>query len=232
MKDERVAMKLERARDHLSLSAHASIVETGAPANHRIRRDPRDRRQDRRGGCAVRDSHLADADQSRAAASEVVRHFDSNFERPRRFVRRHRGAAREVGGPGADPSIGHACQGRGAGVDLHADVDHLQHVAEAARKHADRGATSRDVSQHLGGHSLRIRADAFVGDPMITDEDRNRAASHMRRAVAPNCSIATHDFLEVAEAPNRLGERVQAFAGDSPGLIVERRNCRDGVLQH
>src|SRR5260370_26151057 len=76
---ERAPMTVQRADDHFGLAADARIVETGSPANHRTRRDKPDRGEDRSGCSAVRDSHLADPDQTCAISSEIARSFNSNL---------------------------------------------------------------------------------------------------------------------------------------------------------
>ncbi len=102
-----------------------------------------ERGQECGGGRAVRDAHLADADQRRAAIGEIAGDFDSDFECARGLVGRHRGTVEEIAGARADAAIRHAIERLGTGVDFHADIDDFQRIAEAAREHADRGAAAR-----------------------------------------------------------------------------------------
>src|SRR5258708_4882794 len=81
-----VAMDLERARDHFDFAADAGIVEAGAAADYRLGWDCGERTEERGGGRAVRDAHLADTDQRRAVACQLACDFDSYFERAHRFV--------------------------------------------------------------------------------------------------------------------------------------------------
>src|SRR5208337_162601 len=58
---ERVAMNLERARDHLDFAPDAGVVEAGATPHYRAWLYRGQRAENRGGGRAVRDAHLADA---------------------------------------------------------------------------------------------------------------------------------------------------------------------------
>ena len=224
-------MNLERAHDHFGLAAHARVVESGAPPDHRFRRDAGQRAQDCGGGRAVRDTHLADADKRRAAVGQLACNLDSDVERSRRFVRRHRRAVEEVARACGDAPIRHARQRFRAGIDLDAHVDDLERVAEAASQHADRSAAGGDVAKHLGRDRLRKCADAFIRDAMIGDENRNGAASRFDRFVMADSSVPPHEFLETAEAAGRLGQRIQPRIGSPRRLVVERKNRSNSLFE-
>ena len=107
--------------------------------------------------------------------------------------------------PAVDATISHARERLRAGIDLDPDVNHLERVAEASREHADCRAAACDVAQHLGRDGLGKRADAFVGNAVIGNEDRDCAASGLYGFVMANCRVPAHEFLEIAEAARRLG---------------------------
>src|SRR5580658_1887678 len=142
-------MKFQRTLDDGDLVPETRVVESGAAAYDLSGCDSACRGKYRGGGGAVRDSHLADSDQRRAGLGELARDFDSDLECAPGLPRRHRGVAREIAGAGGDASIGHADERVCAGVDLNADVDDANLVAEAAREHADRGSAAGDIAQHL-----------------------------------------------------------------------------------
>src|ERR1700722_7001830 len=103
-------METERAGDDLDFAADTGVVEAGAATDDRLGRTCSQRTQERGGGRAVRDAHLADADERRAVAREIAGDVDAHFEGARGFIRGHRGTVEEVAGAGADAAIGHAIE--------------------------------------------------------------------------------------------------------------------------
>ena len=103
-----------------------------------------------------------------------------------------------------------------------AGIDEPQVGSDAAREHRDRGAAGGEGVEHLGGHGLRIRADALLRDAVVGGSYDDQRA-HLGDRAAGDAGEPHGELLEPAEAALGLQQHALARACRMARRLVDRR---------
>jgi adenosylcobinamide-GDP ribazoletransferase len=164
-----------------------------------------DRRRDRR----VADTHLADAQEIRAAGDRL--HAEGHGRRAILLV--HRGFLRDVGGRIIEREV----------EDLEAEI-----VGDADL--VDGGAAGGEVFDHLRRDARRERRDAALDDAVIAGEDRDERPRDGRRTAGPG-GEPLGEPLEPSERARRLRQLRIALPDRSHRCLVRARQVRQQVAE-
>src|SRR5690606_20430871 len=152
---------------------------------------------------------------------------DASVERSRELVGRHRRPVKEASRSGRHPPIEHAGRRR---VASRTDIDDEELGSGMARKNVRRRSASREVSQHLDGHLLRIGAHALERDAVIRREKRKPWTRELDRRRAAHASDPDRELLETSEASARLRFRVEHLASLLHRELARRNDRADRVV--
>ena len=198
----------ERPSNGVHFSRHARLIESCSRAARLegIRREEGGREGAR--GCGVPDAHLADGEDADAVVGELVRQDDAAIDHLERDVGRHRGTDRDVAGAANTVHDLRTYAADGRWID-HACIDHHEASPRLPCEDGHRGATDREVRQHLTGHRLRIRAHALAHHAVIGGGDDDRGRQGVNGHLAPDRREPAGEILELAKAPRRLRFRIE-----------------------
>src|SRR5580658_6104388 len=112
-------------------------------------------------------------------------------------------------------------------VSSNAEVRDEDFRLRDASERTNRSKAAEKRTDHLRRHLTRIGAHALGDDAVVAGADENSAALVERRESAVHGSKTLGQFLDAAEAANRLGQLIDAFARGSRGCRIKRWNRDD-----
>lgn len=218
---EMIPVHCEGAGDNRRFSPDPHRIQAAAGTGERFCRRTQKRAGERRGGCGVPDAHLAADEEIRRGgprpADRRAPRLQRRFELPFRHCRTRCEIRRS--GPGATRDYARGTPG----IVKRADVDDLQGCSSLRREHADSGASSDEVADHLPCHTLRIGRHVVNGDTVVGDENRHLHIVDARLHDALQPGKHYGEVFEPAEGSVGLGQLKLSLSRARRGVGIDRR---------
>ena len=117
-------------------------------------------------------------------------------------------------------------------IAVHARVNNEEFHAVLPGKDVDCRAARQKIQDHLPRHFLRIRADAFRRDAVISGKDQRGRARQRRRGRLLNLSDPQGDALQQPQRAERLGFLINFLPQCCRELIRDRFNVKCSCQFH
>ena len=117
-------------------------------------------------------------------------------------------------------------------IEGHADVHDANVDADMTREHIDASAPAQEVQDHLRSNRRGIGAHPFHRHAMIGCKGKDRSTRDLRLHLTRDHDVARGQFLESAQAADRLRQSVQARLRLCQETRIGRLNPVNGFVRH